>query len=490
MFRIRSLRARLTIYATVVFTVVQVVLCLSLVQVRESSLWDDLDQRLTDRAESILEAIRLEAEGMSIALPSDDLGPALHPFRFPGYYFQVVSTKGEVLARSDSLGEASLPFDQPARAARSATGPVRETVRGDAARRIADGSAELRMLTLRQEPPGAAPYFLQVATSTVRAHASIAELKRVLYVLVAAGTLAVGLVSWRVTRRALGPLVRLSQQAGTYGTADLTQRVEVSPRQDEVTHLAEVMNATFDHLEAAFRAQERFIADASHELKTPLAVVLARADVLRRQSRSIDEYDRFVSTVQQELMQLVNLVESLLTLARTDAGLPLKPTRVLLNEIVIDAVERCQALARHREIRVIPTLAMADENGREAVVAGEPPLLRALAENLLRNAIRYSPVEEAVEIEARLNEDDVSLTIRDRGPGIAPENLERIFERFFRLPRSEEWGEGCGLGLAIAKGIAELHGGWISVANRSGGGAEFTVRLPLATPGTDTPGRD
>lgn len=483
MIHIRSLRARLTIYATVVFFVVQVALCLGLVRVREASLWEDLDQRLADRAESILEAIRVDAERGAIELPDADSAPYPHPFRFPGYYFQVVSTKGEILARSVSLGDASLPFREEARGARRATGPAAEIIRGEAARRIVGRSDELRVMTQYQKPPGSEPYYLQVATSTDRLRASIGELRRVVYVLVPAGTLAVALASWWMACRALGPLVRLSHQAGAFGTTDLTPRVEVSPRQDEVTYLAEVMNATFDRLEAAFRAQERFIADASHELKTPLAVVLARADVLRQQSRSIEDYDRFASTVQQELTQLVNLVESLLTLARTDAGLPLKPMPVSLNEVVMDAVERCQALARHREIRVIPTLAMADGAGREAIVAGEPQLLRALVENLLRNAIRYSPVEEAVEIEAGLDEDDTCLTIRDRGPGIPPEQKERVFERFFRLPRSEDWEEGSGLGLAIAKGIAELHGGSISVANRPDGGTEFTVRLPLFTSG-------
>ena len=237
-----------------------------------------------------------------------------------------------------------------------------------------------------------------------------------------------------------------------------------------------------DRLASAFRAQERFIADASHELKTPLSIVLAEAQMLLQQERLPEEYDQFVANVQDQLRQLVRLVDSLLTLARADAGFPLAQLQpVPMNEIVMEAVERCEPLVRHREVRVVPMLAPPNEEGVEAVVSGDPALLRSVVDNLIRNAVRYSPADETVGIEVRLEVDHVMVSVRDRGPGIPSEETERVFDRFFHIPRGDEAAQGAGLGLAIARGVATLHHGTITATNRPEGGCEFALRLPLAT---------
>ncbi|GAG52602.1 unnamed protein product, partial [marine sediment metagenome] len=222
-----------------------------------------------------------------------------------------------------------------------------------------------------------------------------------------------------LARRSLAPIGEIARQARDYTAAHLDRRIRTRPGGDEVAELTRVINEMLSRLEAAFRAQERFVADASHELKTPLSVMLAEAQVLLQQDRTPEEYDQFVASAQDQLRQLVRLVDSLLTLARADAGFPLAQVQpVSINEVVMEAVERCGLLARHREVRLVPTLAPLAEDGVEALVDGDPALLRATIDNLIRNAVRYSPVEGAVEVEVRVNDQEVDVAVRDNGPGI------------------------------------------------------------------------
>jgi len=484
----RSLRFRLAVLYLVVFGIIQIGFCLVILNVRERYLREDFDERLVDRAETMVEAISIRAGEADQAQGGQRTTPRLNPFRFPGYYFQIRADAGEIRERSRNLASASLPLSGAAQASRGRHPHVLETITGEAANLPADGPRELRLLTIHHDQPDLEPFFLQVGASLAPVEDSIAELRGLFFILVPSGLLLAAIASWALARRSLTPIGEIAKQARDYTAAHLDRRIQTRPGGDEAAELTNVINGMLDRLESAFRAQERFIADASHELKTPLSVVLAEAQVLLQQERSVEEYDQFVASAQDQLRQLVRLVDSLLTLARADAGFPLFQLKtVSVNEIVMEAVERCEPLARHREVRLVPTLVPPADDGTEANVNGDPALLRAVIENLIRNAVRYSPVEAAVEIEVAMDGPEVQVVVTDNGPGIPPEELGRVFERFFSIPRGEEPAQGAGLGLAIARGVATLHHGSITAVNRSAGGCEFTLRLPLATasPGAD-----
>jgi signal transduction histidine kinase len=241
-----------------------------------------------------------------------------------------------------------------------------------------------------------------------------------------------------------------------------------------------------DRLSESFLSQERFIADAAHELKTPLAVLLGEAQVLMKQERTPEEYARFVANVQDEVRALAQTVDSLLNLARAEAGIPMADVRsVPVNEAVMDAAQRCSPLAAQREMRLTPVLALPDADQPEAVVRGDGSLLRLMVTNLIRNAIRYSPPDTSLEVHVGLAGGQAVISVRDHGPGIPDEFREKVFDRFFRVPGDKSSCRGVGLGLTIVRGIARLHGGDVGVRNRPEGGCEFTVRLPIAT--GDTP---
>jgi signal transduction histidine kinase len=288
-----------------------------------------------------------------------------------------------------------------------------------------------------------------------------------------------GLASWLLARRSLSPIGDIVRQARELTAARLDRRIEARPARDEVTEMVAVVNEMLDRLEAAFRSRERFIADVSHELKTPLSVLLSQVQVLLQQPRPTKDYQRFVSSVQDELRQLARLVDSLLILSRAESGAPLRPMPVSINDVVTDAAKACEPLAEERQVRLIPHLALPEAEGPEPVVPGDPTLLRSMMENLLRNAIRHSPMQAAVDVHAEVDGHQICVAVRDRGPGIPTEHLEHVFNRFYRIQRDGGEPQGAGLGLAIAKEVTRLHKGTIEAKNQPEGGCELSIRLPL-----------
>ena len=244
--------------------------------------------------------------------------------------------------------------------------------------------------------------------------------------------------------------------------------------------MAASLDAMLDRLHESFRAQERFISAVSHELKTPLSVMLGQAQVLARLTREPGEYERFVAAVQDEARSLSRTVESLLLLAKAEAGLPLlSRSPISINEAVMDAVSRCAPLADQREVRLATNLAMPSDERGEPIVEGDGEMLSLMVSNLIRNAIRYAPPDSAVGVQVAAAGDRVEISVRDHGTGIPNEYLDRVFDRFFQVPKDTEAFRGVGLGLTITRGVAELHGGSVSVSNHPEGGCEFRVQLPL-----------
>lgn len=478
--QLRTLRLKLAALNLLVFGVILSAICVAILAVRESRALEDFDDRLADRAERMVDSIHVEAAAPAATSPADAGHPRLNPFRFPGYFFQVRAVDGTILERSLNLGRQILPFSDVAKASRETNAPALETCTGKVARTLLGSAGEIRLLTMYHEAQELAPFYLQVGLNLAPVRETIADLRRLLIMLVPIGLAAVGLASWLMARRSLAPIGRIARQTRALTAAHLDRRITVPAGRDEVAEMVTTINEMLDRLESAFRAQERFLADASHELKTPISVLLGEAQVLTQHGRSPEEYHRFIASVQDEMRQMGKLVDSLLTLARADAGFPLAAAMpVPINEVVMDALERCQVFARQRSVRLAPMLAMPGPDEPEAEVEGDAALLCAMTENLIRNAVRFSPHGEAVEVKVSLQGPQAGITVLDRGPGIPAGHLDNIFERFHRVPREHQSDKGTGLGLAIAKGVAALHRGAITAANRPGGGCEFTVRLPL-----------
>jgi signal transduction histidine kinase len=242
-----------------------------------------------------------------------------------------------------------------------------------------------------------------------------------------------------------------------------------------------VINEMLDRLEKDFQNQQRFVADVSHELRTPLAVLLGEVEDVRRQGNLDGRTTRFLNTVEEESRGLLRTVESFLTLSRARAG-QRRPHLVPLSveDVVLSAIRKCLPEAKLRAVRLVPCFDGAD-GGQEPVVLGELELLCSAVENLVHNAVRYSPQGEAVEVEVTSLDAHVDITVRDRGPGIPQEKVDTLFEIFEQARPAGKPSGSAGVGLSIANTVSELHGGAISVTNRCEGGCEFCIRLPAAT---------
>jgi signal transduction histidine kinase len=241
-----------------------------------------------------------------------------------------------------------------------------------------------------------------------------------------------------------------------------------------------VINDLLDRLEESFAQQRRFVADASHELRTPAAILRTEADVtLSRDHRPESEYRASVTVIQDAARRLARIVDELFLLARADAGhLVAQRVPLYLEDVVHDVVRAVQAVAEQRGVRI--------ELGQliEAPATGDPDLLGRLLLNLLDNAIKYSPEGEAVGVEMTRRDGCCAITVVDAGPGIPPAAHDRIFERFFRVDAARSRGEseatsGAGLGLAIARRVAEMHAGRLELVGSRPGRTEFRLTLPV-----------
>ena len=236
----------------------------------------------------------------------------------------------------------------------------------------------------------------------------------------------------------------------------------------------------FCRLESAFKRVTQFTADASHELRTPVALMRARTEVALRKQRSEAEYRETVLRIHQELERTSSLIENLMTLARADSGSePLQVAATNLNELLLEISEPARLLAEGKSIQYDQQLSET-----ALLVNGNAPSLRRLFLILIDNAVKYTPREGRISVVLDLSDGAAVTEIRDTGVGISPADLPHIFERFYRADesRSRESG-GTGLGLSIAQWIAEAHRGNISVVSKVGEGSVFRVQIPLSEDG-------
>ena len=283
-----------------------------------------------------------------------------------------------------------------------------------------------------------------------------------------------GLGGYLVARRSLAPLGWMAEQARRIGGSNLDARMEIGRAAEELEILAGSFNELLARLDQTFAGMRRFVADASHELRTPIAVIRGEASVALEQERPAAAYRETLAVILDESRRLSLLVDDLLNLARADAGnVQLQLRDFYFGDLLRDCCRSVQALAAARGI------AVECRAPEDAPYRGDEELLHRLAMNLLDNAIRHTPPGGRVEVALETGAGDFRVRVSDTGSGIAPEALPHIFERFYRgdAARSRQDG-GFGLGLAIVKWVAESHGGSVAVESEPGAGSAFEVTLP------------
>jgi heavy metal sensor kinase len=382
-----------------------------------------------------------------------------------------LETEETLLAVKDDRGESiyqsrwltTHPFPEPQTPASSGHGV-----------NVRMGRMPLRVMTVSVAVNGHV-YRVLAAVEMDDFYAAIGRFRRVLLIAIPVLLFAASLAGYFMSRRALAPVDQITKAASDINLHNLSARVEVPNSGDELHRLAETFNAMLDRIETSLKRITQFTADASHELRTPIAVMRTRAELALRRARTESEYQDTIKQLHDELVRTSDLVERLMLLARTDSGVNLlRYARVDLTLLARDAVAQLDPLLQNRRLSI-------ETKVDEGLWAdGDAQFLRQLFVILLDNAIKYTPDSGKVTIGVSANGEVAQFTVSDTGIGIESADLENVFERFYRADkaRSRESG-GAGLGLAIGRWIAEAHGGSISVESKPGIGSEFSVLLPL-----------
>jgi two-component system, OmpR family, sensor kinase len=324
------------------------------------------------------------------------------------------------------------------------------------------------------------PYELIIVRSLHPQNEMLEKLRLAFAWLIPLGLALAATGGYFLARKTLAPVAAMGTQAGRISAANLHERLSVQNPADELGQLATSFNSLLDRLDQSFDRQRRFVADASHELRTPVAILSGEAEVaLSQDSRTAQEYRESLSNLHSEAKRLTRIVEDLFTLTRADSGqFPLSPQDFYLDELVGSCVHSARTLALAKNITI------THNNSGELAIRADESLLRRLFLNLIDNAVKYTPPGGRVTVESHAVPGGFQVNVTDTGPGIPEELRSRIFERFFRVDparsRGEQNGGGAGLGLSIALWIAEAHHGRLELSRSDASGSTFSVFLPSA----------
>jgi heavy metal sensor kinase len=475
--RPRSLRARLALWHAGLLAVTLAALALLILFLLKHFLNSRADAALYDYADKTARIIAASEFQTSLGGNRERARFLNKELQEWGRQIQVVdASTGKPIEWSDGLASQKLPISLTARVRGQQGLPTYET-------RTDLGERPVRIVTVPVQMGEQVPYLVQTAASLEGIEDALSRASLVLLVLTPSVLVLSLLGGWLLVGRSLRTVDAVTRAALAIKPDSFHHTIAAPGTDDEIARLADAFNEMLTRLEASFRQIQRFSADASHELKTPLTSIRGEAEVALMGERTPEEYRKTLSSIVDEVERMTAIVENLLLLARADARqIEIKQRRVALHEEVMQAFEQMEAPARKKHI-LLDIGAM-----EEAEIYGDPLWIGLVLTNLLNNAIKYTPeggkVTLSLTTTAPQEEEgrpEAIFSVTDTGPGIPPEHQALIFDRFYRVDsgRSRDAG-GVGLGLNIARWAVEAHQGRIEVRSEVGQGATFLVYLPLA----------
>ncbi len=462
MIRGLSIRWRLTLWYGGVLALVLTVFGTAIYAVMRHQLLERVDDGLQEELADVVGEVERATDRESM------LGWLSRRFSgHEGFDFQITDQRGNRVFFNPRLEEHRLP--SPAFEATSEE-PGLHT------QQLAD-LGWYRIVSRKVTGPDG-PVLIQVARSLDGFDHELAEL---LAVLVTLGPLVVGLAltgGYLLARRALAPVEQIATAANQIDARRLGERIDVPNPDDELGKLAGTLNVMFDRLERSFKEMQRFTADASHELRTPIAVIRAEAEVALSKPLADPEKQDLLGSILEECHRLTWITDQLLTLSREDAGIAQNPREFVdLSRLAAEVADTMRPLADAKELQLQTVL-----DGR-AFVHGDLARLRHVIYNLLDNAIKYTAEGGSVEVVVAQSDSSVRLEVSDTGIGIADEHLPHVFERFYRADKARSRAAGgTGLGLSIVQSIVAAHQGKVDVTSKLGEGTRFIVEIPQKPP--------
>jgi heavy metal sensor kinase len=383
-------------------------------------------------------------------------------------FLEVRGADGLVLYRNERLGDRALggrPF-----AGEGVGGYSERSVR------LSDGT-RVRVVSRVHSLDGR-PLLIRLAHSEEPLYSRLNELFLASLIVLPIVLLIAWIAGYGLARRALSPIEQMARRAREITPEKLHERLSVDDTDDELGQLARVFNDTLARLERAFEQLRRFTSDASHELRTPLAMIRSVGEVGLQKDGSRAEYRDIIGSMLEEVNRLASMIDNLLTISRADSGhIQIQRTAISIMALVREAAGLFEILMEEKGQR------FAIDGDAGAWVEGDPIFLRQALVNIIHNAVKYSPVGEAISVRVRFADGyRVVIEIQDRGPGIPTEDQAKVFDRFYRVDKAR-WREsgGAGLGLSIAKWAVEAHSGAISLESELNQGCTFRITLPSAS---------
>jgi two-component system OmpR family sensor kinase len=457
-------RWRLTLYFALILCVILGVSGFVNYVLLQRNLTNQIDSALRDHSSRIYDSINTALPGALSRSSISATIPQINEFASPGTYVQVIDRDGYLVAKSNNLEAQELPVNLSLiERGFSGSAAIQTVAVGD------DASLRIMVSPLYFQDE---TLLLEVAQSSNYLDSAMSQVR---WVIIVSVSVALGLsvaLGGVIVRGTLSPVSQITKLARNIETGqDLSRRIGYGGPMDEIGELASTFDKMIERLEGVFESQKHFVADASHELRSPITVIRGNLDLLKRY-REETERQASLRAIESETARMTKLVNNLLLLAEVDSGHLVKPQDVSLEEVLQQEIKRVRALAGSRRLVI--------RHAENLRVPGDAQRLRQLIANLIDNAIRHTPEDGAIVLSLSREGDWARLDVEDTGEGIPAKHLPHIFERFYRVDRARSRDRGgAGLGLAIVKQIAEQHGGRVAARSEAGGGSIFTVWLKL-----------
>jgi signal transduction histidine kinase len=453
-----SLRWRLTLWHLGLTVVSLIVFSIVSYEILSISLRDEIDRTLVERANHVADAIAVVPNRPIEGITAD----RTDEFRSPGVYLQITNASGKVVSHSYNLGTQELPVDfkDDGRLSNNANPYTTISISGQSVRLFH------QPLVREGEVIGT----VQVGQSFASLESTLNRL-RMIYMGGILIVIILGFVGgWVLASIGLRPVANVTQAAGDIVRAeDLLARVKYSGPQDEIGLLANTFNDMLDRLQSLFEGQRRFLSEAAHELRTPLAVMIGNIDLLARFQGNQERRTEAIAALQRTGKHVSRLIDDLLLLAQADAGWRLQLEPMWLDDLFMEVYEMSQSSWSNNHVELIAC--------EPSYILGDPDRLRQVLFNLIDNAIKFSPPHSQLALALRCQNNRVLVQISDQGSGISNQSIERLFQPFSRGTAPSTL-PGAGLGLVIARWIVREHKGDLRIQSQVGKGTTASIDLP------------
>jgi len=452
-----SVRARLTLWYTAILALVLIIFSAVSYVLLARAIRAENDASLADTAHEFAAAFDPadRSRGRDVLLD----------FRYSDRQILVLSPKGEIVAGSNKIGsEERTRIQSFIRAGGTGFDTIPGGEESDGVRIIA---TPINVVGTR--------YTVVVARDLSEQADRLESAARAVFFGIPLALIVAAAGGYLLARKSFAPVTTMSLKARQIGAETLDERIEIGNERDELGFLAATLNGLLERLQLAFESQRRFMADASHELRTPIAIIQGEADVALARDRDAADYRESIEVMQRAARKLTRIVQNLFLLARGDAGrYPITMSRFYVGEVVADCIRGMRSVAQARGV------ALSCSAPEDIVIVADEELIHRLVLNLVENAVKFTPSGGKVHVDVHAGDGNCTIRVADTGPGIAPADQSRIFERFFRGDRARpQDAGGAGLGLPIARWIAEVHGGELRLEHSDGQGTAFEAVLPV-----------